>query len=88
MDNRSMKLNIPKIRKEMARQRITQSELARRLGCSRQYIDLILNVTPSRTFNMVERLSDVLGVLEISLVLDETTINSHIDTGKPFLIEN
>jgi len=56
-----MKLNIKKIKSEMKRQRLSQSELARRMGAKPQRIHYILN-HGARTFAVVMKLARVLGV--------------------------
>ena len=63
-----MKLNLKRIRLEMKRQKLTQSGLARLLGCHEQWVSAILKGHTGRTFKTVSALARALHLREKDIV--------------------
>jgi hypothetical protein len=66
-----MKLNIIKIKKEIARLGINYSEFARRINRKRQWVDWLLRegAEKSHTFNTVDLLAKALEIDEKDLLI-------------------
>ena len=57
-----MQLNIKRIRKEMDKMRLNQSDLARQAGVSRQFVSRKLLFPQSFSWQTIVKLADALGV--------------------------
>ena len=70
-----MKLDIDRIKSEMAQKGYNQSELADRAGVSRQLVSSWLKVPQNVSINTIGRIADALGIDGKDLIISNTVLN-------------
>jgi transcriptional regulator with XRE-family HTH domain len=65
-----MKLNVEKIKKEMARLNWTQTRLANEMGVKRQYVQFMLKCGTNPTIKTIDRFAKALDISPRDLIQD------------------
>lgn len=77
-----------KVRSSMRRKNMTQCELASKVGCTQQYVSLLLRGKENLTLETISKLERALGISLINIVVESSHSYRNMDMPHSYLSDS